>query len=173
MFTSRFIRHAAVRWLLLLASAHPALAAAPPVTPSQEAALKKLLPKTLAKLQKREVLRVVSIGDNLSTFYQPAGFPRYDSSMAWHGRLLDKLGGIYFYHGVVDVELHREITNSQKEAAAAWTKWNAWAKTKKGPAPADPDALRFAADWALSDELLAIEEQRQIAEQFTLTYTES
>ena len=146
MFTSRSVRHAALAWLLLLASTCLAVAAAASPTPAQEAALKKLLPKTLAKLQNREPLRVVSIGDNLSTFYQPAGFPRYDSSMAWHGRLLDKLGGLYYYHGIVDMEPHREITRSQKEAAADWEAWTQWQKNQKGPPPLDPDALRFRAD---------------------------
>lgn len=120
------------------------------LSPAQEAELKKVLPKTLAKLQRRELVRVVSIGDSISTFYQPPGFPRYDSSMAWQGRLLNRLGAYFFYHGTVDVDPHREITVSQKEAAAAWSRFESelavWQRTKKGEAPLAPDALRFRSD---------------------------
>ncbi len=152
MSPSRFVRRALAGALLLLTALTPsmALAAAARLTPAQESNLRKILPKTFAKLEKREPVQVLSIGDSISTFYQPPGFPRYDSAMAWQGRLLNFLGGYYFYHGVVDVDPHREITSSQKEATAAWTRFSAesdlWQRTKKGEAPQAPDALRFLAD---------------------------
>ncbi len=152
MFSFRFFRRAAVAvglWLCLL-PALPGRAAAPRLTPEQETTLKQKLPRTLAKLQNRELIRVVSAGDSISTFYQPPGFPRYDSAMAWQGRLLSFLGGYFYYHGIVEVDPHREITASQKEAAAAWTRFEAemqvWQRTKQGPAPEAPDTLRFRAD---------------------------
>ena len=120
------------------------------LTPDQESRLKKALPKTMAKLERRELVKVVSVGDSISTFYQPQGFPRYDSAMAWQGKLLNRLGGHYYYHGTVDVDPHREISTGQKEATAAWARFAAemevWQRTKKGVAPQAPDALRFRAD---------------------------
>ncbi|MDB6070681.1 MAG: hypothetical protein JWL81_1852, partial [Verrucomicrobiales bacterium] len=144
------IRLVAFSLLWLLIPTAPARAADTRLTPAQEARLKKLFPKTVAKLQKRELVRVVSVGDSISTFYQPPGFPRYDSSMAWQGRLLNKIGGYYFYHGVVDVDPHREVTTNQKEATAEWARFSVesevWQRSKKGDAPLAPDALRFRAD---------------------------
>jgi|GEM_PF-7119408 len=148
MFPSRFVRRAIACTLLLLPALSPAASAR--LSPAQETNLRKALPKTLAKLEKRELIRVVSIGDSITTFYQPNGFPRYDSAMAWQGRLLNFLGGYYFYHGVTDVDPHREITSSQKEATATWARFSAeseiWQRTKKGEAPQAPDTLRFLAD---------------------------
>jgi lysophospholipase L1-like esterase len=150
MIPFRFVRRATLGLLLLLAPASPGMAAEFRLTPVQEAHLKGLLPRTLAKLQQRERIRVVSVGDSISTFYQPPGFPRYDSSMAWQGRLLSRLGGYYFYHGTEDVDPHREITASQKEATSAWARFASemeiWQRTKQGEAPLPPDALRFRAD---------------------------
>ena len=150
MIPFRFVRRATLGLLLLLAPASPGMAAEFRLTPVQEAHLKGLLPRTLAKLQQRERIRVVSVGDSISTFYQPPGFPRYDSSMAWQGRLLSRLGGYYFYHGTEDVDPHREITASQKEATSAWARFASemeiWQRTKQGEAPLAPDALRFRAD---------------------------
>ena len=146
---SFFVRCAAFG-LLLLGSALADRAAAARLTVVQEANLKKALPKFMARLERREAVKVVSVGDNISTFQQPQGFPRYDSAMAWQGRLLNRLGGYYFYHGIVDVDPHREITASQKEATAAWARFTSemevWQRTKKGAVPASPDALRFRAD---------------------------
>ena len=150
MIPFRFVRRATFGLLLLLIPASYGPAAEFRLTPVQEAHLKKLLPRTLAKLQQRTRVRVVSVGDSISTFYQPTGFPRYDSSMAWQGRLLNRLGGYYFYHGTEDVDPHREVTTSQKEATSAWERFAAeteiWQRTKQGAAPLAPDALRFRAD---------------------------
>ena len=136
--------------LVLTFTAPPGRSAAGRLTPEQESRLKKALPKTMAKLERRELVRVVAVGDSISTFYQPPGFPRYDSAMSWQGRLLNRLGGYYFYHGIVDVDPHREVTSSQKDATAAWARFAAemeiWQRTKKGTAPKEPDALRFRAD---------------------------
>ena len=145
-----YSRMIALGLLLLSLLAGGGVAAPARLTLEQQNRLKSVLPRTMAKLERREVLRVVSVGDSISAFYQPAGFPRYDSAMSWQGRLLNRLGGYYFYHGVVDVEPHREITSSQKEADVAWAKYAAemqiWQRTKKGVAPPAPDALRFTAD---------------------------
>lgn len=123
------------------------------LTPAQEARLKKYLPRTFAKFQHREPLRVVVTGDSISSFYQPDGVPRYDSGMAWEGRLLSRLSGYFSYHATVfDVEPNREILASRKTAATEWDRYNAalaeWTKTGKGPQPKAPDALRFDADSA-------------------------
>ncbi|MES2708819.1 MAG: GDSL-type esterase/lipase family protein [Verrucomicrobiota bacterium] len=131
----------------------PVLRAQDRLTPAQEARLKKYLPRTYAKFQRRESVRVVVTGDSISTFYQPEGMPRYDSGMAWEGRLLSRLSSYFSYHDtVIDVEPHREITASQKKSAAEWDKYKtlleAWEKTKKGPAPEAPDTFRFRADAA-------------------------
>ena len=145
-----FVHAVAFGLLLLNFSAGPGTAAPGGLTPDQVSRLKQVLPKTLAKLERRELLRVVSIGDSISTFYQPPGFPRYDAAMSWQGRLLNRLGGYYFYHGIVEVDPHREILTSQKEATAAWARFTAemevWQRTKKGAEPKQLDALRFRAD---------------------------
>ncbi len=151
MLSHRFARRAALGLLLLIAPL-PGRAADLRLSAEQQARLAKQLPKTLAKLQQRELLRVVSVGDDISTFYQPPGFPRYDSAMAWQGRLLNRLGGYFYYHGIVDLVPHREIAASQKQAGDAWTRYAAdlaaWQSSKKGQAPLAPDALRFQADVA-------------------------
>lgn len=151
MLSPRLARRAALGLLLLIAPL-PLPAADLRLSADQQARLQQTLPKTLAKLQRRELLRVVSIGDSLSTFYQPPGFPRYDSAMAWQGRLLNRLGGYFYYHGIVDVVPHREIAASQKQATDAWTRFAAdqaaWQISKKGDPPQAPDALRFLADIA-------------------------
>lgn len=145
-----FVRTVALGLLLLTFS--PGLSAAAPgrLSPEEENRLTKVLPKTMAKLQRRELVRVVSVGDSISTFYQPQGFPRYDAAMSWQGRLMNRLGGYFFYHGIVEVDPHREITTSQKEATVAWARFAAemevWQRTRKGSAPQEPDALRFRAD---------------------------
>lgn len=147
-----FVRRAALGLLLLVFPAFTATAGPLRLSPEEEATLRKKLPKTMAKLQARELLRVVSVGDSISTFYQPPGFPRYDSAMSWQGSLLNRLGGYYFYLGIVDVDPHRELAQSQKEADASLKRFQSemdvWQRSKKGPEPEAPDALRFKADLA-------------------------
>lgn len=113
------------------------------LTPAQEARLAKWLPRTLAKLKQRESLNVAVAGDSVSAFYQPEGFARYSSSMAWHGRMLSRLGAYFSYHGgVVDVEPHKDQVARWKRAREEFRKYEealaAWEKTKKGPRPKEP-----------------------------------
>ncbi|RYD34324.1 MAG: hypothetical protein EOP86_11235 [Verrucomicrobiaceae bacterium] len=121
------------------------------LTPEQTARLKKYLPRTYAKLQRREPVRVVVTGDSISTFYQPEGVPRYDSGMAWEGRLLSRLSGYFSYHDTVfDVEPSAEITASRRKAGSEWTHYRnslaAWERSRKGAPPEAPDTFRFHAD---------------------------
>lgn len=118
------------------------------LTRDQESRLQKILPRTYAKLKRREPVMVVSVGDSISTFYQPPGFPRYDSGMSWQGRMLSRIGGYFSYHnGVKDPEPHKEILALQKKAEKDWDLFQAaqaaWEKGKKGSKPQAPDALRF------------------------------
>lgn len=134
----------------------PELRAQDRLNPAQEARLKKYLPRTYAKFQRRESVRVVVVGDSISAFYQPDGLPRYDSAMAWEGRLLSRLSGYFSYHDTVfDVVPHREIAESRKRSEAEWDKYleklGVWEKSKKGPAPEPPDTFRFRADSAASN----------------------
>lgn len=150
MIRFSLVRTVSLSVLILTFSTQRGGAAPGRLTPSEESRLKQALPKLTAKLERHEMVRVVSLGDSISTFYQPQGFPRYDSAMSWQGRLLSRLGGYYFHHGVVDADPHREIQTSQKEATAAWARFAAemelWQRSKKGGAPQAPDALRFRAD---------------------------
>lgn len=118
------------------------------LTRDQESRLQKFLPRTYAKLKRREPVVVVSVGDSISTFYQPAGFPRYDSGMSWQGRMLSRIGGYFSYHNEVrDLDPHKEILARQKQAEKDWdlfqTAKAAWDKGKKGSKPEAPDSLRF------------------------------
>ncbi len=150
MFLFRLIRQAAIGTALMLLSGAAVAAPELRLSREQEARLAELLPRTAAKLKNREPVRVVSVGDSISTFYQSPGFPRYDSAMSWQGRLLNRLGGYYDFHGVVDVDAHREVENSQKDATREWSRYAAelseWKQTRKGSAPTAPDPLRFQAD---------------------------
>lgn len=104
--------------------------------------LKKFIPRTLAKMQRRDPVFVAVCGDECSAFYQPGrGIVRKDIVRAWYGRFLDRLGAPFFYHGgVVDttpVSAQRDA--ALEEAWATWRKLRAeWEKTGKGDPPPVP-----------------------------------
>src|SRR5687768_7831357 len=74
------------------------------LTKEQEERLKKYLPRTFPKLQRRDPVFVAVCGDEISGSYEPGGAaPPSAHVMSWYGRFLDRLGGAFFYHGgVVD-----------------------------------------------------------------------
>lgn len=104
--------------------------------------LKRFLPRTYGKLQRRDPVFVAVCGDEISAFYPP-WCPQYLES--GHGRgdgwFLDRLGVAFYYHGGVvdtspfppgrDAELEKQWENYRKLRGQ-------WEKTHKGEAPEIP-----------------------------------
>lgn len=81
--------------------------ALPVLSKEEEERLKKFIPRTLGRMQRREPVMVAVCGDEISSYAGPGLSPKTDSHvMAWYGRFLDRLGAAYHYHGgVLDVHL--------------------------------------------------------------------
>ena len=116
--------------------------AAGPLTKGQEDRLKKYLPRTLAKLQRRDPVYVAVCGDEISAFYEPgAEAARSSHVMAWYGRFLDRLGGAFSYHGGV-VDLNPPAARAGGQLEKQWEEYRKlraqWEKARKGEPPPLP-----------------------------------
>ena len=118
-----------------------------PLTAAEGERLGKLIPRTYAKLQRREPLYVAVFGDDVSTFHQPSPVEgSYDAALAWHGRFLDRLGGDFHYHGgVTDLDPVSAVKRADADIVRQWQEYRALVvareKSGKGPEPALPGAI--------------------------------
>ncbi|NNE91016.1 MAG: SGNH/GDSL hydrolase family protein [Verrucomicrobiales bacterium] len=85
-----------VAWILPIepAEAHP-------LTSEQRARLKKFLPRTFPKLQNREHVHVVALGDSVTLGLSPIPEENGNSLTAYSGVFLDRLAKEFFYPGSV------------------------------------------------------------------------
>ena len=126
-----------------LAAAHgQESGAAGPLSKAQEDRLKKFLPRTFARLQRRDPVFIAVCGDEISDFREPgAEATRSSHLMSWYGRFLNRLGGPFSYHGGV-VDLNPPPALAGAELKKQWDEYRklraAWEKTKKGAAPPIP-----------------------------------
>ncbi len=124
--------------------------AAGPLTKAQEDRLKKYLPRTFAKLQRRDPVFIAVCGDEISDFREPGTEgTRSSHLMSWYGRFLDRLGGPFSYHGGV-VDLNPPPARPAGELKKQWDEYRklraAWEKTHKGEAPPIPGVPQAEAD---------------------------
>ena len=75
---------------------------APLLTKEEEERIRKYLPRSFAKLQKRQPVVVAVCGDEINSYVAP-GLPVSAANhlTAWYARFLDRLGSAFFYHGGV------------------------------------------------------------------------
>lgn len=127
----------------------------------QLARLKKFLPRTLPKLQRRDPVFVAICGDEISAFYQPGrGIVTEQMTMAWYGRFLDRLGASFYYHGGVvdtsppspdrDANLEKQWETYRKERAQ-WEKAKKKGEPPVAPGLPDDDAQGALRSTAVND----------------------
>ncbi len=121
-----------------------------PLTKEQEDRLKKYLPRTLTKLQRRDPVYVAVCGDEISAFHEPGqGDASSSHVMSWYGRFLDRLGGAFSYHGGV-VDLNPPMARKAGELEKQWEGYRKlraeWEKARKGEPPAIPGVPVDGAD---------------------------
>jgi hypothetical protein len=116
--------------------------ALPPISKEEEERLKKFLPRTFGKLQRREPVYVAVCGDEISSYSAP-GLPYTAAShvMAWYGRFLDRLGTSFYYHGGVQ-DVRPPVPGASAALEQQWAEYRklraAWEKTREGDPPPTP-----------------------------------
>ncbi len=130
--------------LLAAPLASPAQDAGAPsvLTKEEELRLKRYLPRTLAKLQRREPVFVAVCGDEISSYATP-GIPPTATShvMAWYGRFLDRLGAAFYYHGGVQ-DIRPPAPAASEALEKEWAEYRRlraeWEKARTGEPPPIP-----------------------------------
>lgn len=118
------------------------LAGAELLTKEQESRLKKFLPRTFGKLQRRDPVFVAVCGDEISASSEPATAAlRAGSVTSWPGRFLDRIGGPFFYHGGV-TDLNPPQDTAGAGLAEQWTEYKRlralWEAKRNGAPPPLP-----------------------------------
>lgn len=116
--------------------------ALPPLSKDEEERLRKFLPRTLGKLQRRGPVIVAVCGDEISSYAAPGvALAAGSHVMAWYGRFLDRLGAAFYYHGGVQ-ELRPPAPGASAAREKEWAEYRklraAWERTKQGDPPSIP-----------------------------------
>jgi hypothetical protein len=116
--------------------------ALPPLSRIEEDRIKKYLPRTFAKLQRREPVFVAVCGDEISSYASP-GLPVTATThlTAWYARFLDRIGAAFYYHGGV-LDLRQPSQETSRVLEQQWKDYRKqraeWERTKEGEPPRTP-----------------------------------
>lgn len=85
-----------------------------PLTDAQKARLEKLIPRTFAKLQKRDPVLIVTLGDSVTEMFTPVAETNHDYLNAYHAKFTELLCKEFFYPG--GVRLLKPATGKKDKA---------------------------------------------------------